>query len=120
MAGAAHHQTAPATIVEPPRIGPRVTAAYVVNAYSMPHTRPTPAKDHTMTLEEFAELVRQHDLTYSYSDDNRVWRKGQDERIAIEQAARDFDPADVQRIWNEAVDKKLAESARAQFYWRMK
>jgi hypothetical protein len=33
-------------------------------------------------------------------------------------AAKKFPAADVERIWNAMVDRKLVENARSSFYWR--
>ena len=70
-----------------------------------------------MTLEEFEQMVNRHDLTYDYSDDGAVWRRGVASENAIKEAAKQFTIEDVRRIWNAAVDKKLVESARKAFYW---
>jgi hypothetical protein len=71
-----------------------------------------------MTLDEFRMLVLSHDLTYDFSDDYRVRRRGDQNLAAIREAAEQFDRADVVRIWNEAVDKKLSSNARSGFYWK--
>lgn len=70
------------------------------------------------TLEEFEEAVNRHDLTHTYSDDGEVWRRGSADLDRIRKAAELFPVEDVTRIWNAAVDKKLVEECRAQFYWR--
>jgi len=71
-----------------------------------------------MTLEEFAKLVAQHDLTYMYSDDGRCYSRGSRELYAIKQAAESFSRDEVVRIWNAEVDRKLVEDVRPEFYWR--
>lgn len=71
-----------------------------------------------MTLKEFEEMVNRHDLTYSYSDDGRVYDNGLAQERAIMKAAKEFPIDDVKRIWNAMVDRKLIESAREQFYWK--
>lgn len=71
-----------------------------------------------MTLAELKELIDKHDLTFAYSDDGGVWRRGQAELHRIRQAAKDFPVEDVERIWNAKVDRTLIESVRGQFYWR--
>ena len=70
------------------------------------------------TLEEFEIAVQRHDLTHSYSDDGSVWRSGSADLARIQAAAKKFPADEVKRIWNAAVDKKLVERARQQFYWR--
>lgn len=72
-----------------------------------------------MTLDQFRAACVAHDLTYSYSDDGGVWRRGEAARRAIEEAAKQFPRAEVVRIWNETVDKKISqEGDRKSFYWK--
>jgi hypothetical protein len=66
---------------------------------------------------EFKRLVEGHDLTYSYSDDNRYYEVGQAQRDAILKLAESFPPIEVEQVWNACVDLKIAEPYRAQFYW---
>ncbi len=74
--------------------------------------------DEINTIEEFQRAVAGHDLTYAYSDDHSVWRRGSADHDRIRKAAEKFPREDVERIWNAMVDGFLIESARAQFYWR--
>lgn len=69
-------------------------------------------------LEEFTKLVNGHDLTYSYSDDGGVWRRGQAQRDAIRELAKELPREDVERVWNAMVDRSLVPDAREPFYWR--
>lgn len=69
-------------------------------------------------IEEFTKLVDQHDLTYDYSDDGAVWRRGCAQKDAIRALAQELPREDVERIWNAKVDRYLVEDARAPFYWR--
>lgn len=71
-----------------------------------------------MTLEEFESMVAAHDLTFEYSDDRDVWRAGCRSLDRINQAAKSLNRADVVRIWNAAVDRKIIEGQRDSFYWR--
>jgi hypothetical protein len=70
------------------------------------------------TLADFEDAVNRHDLTYSYSDDHSVWRRGCASEDRIRRAAEKFDRSDVERIWNAMVDRFLVEEARQQFYWQ--
>lgn len=70
------------------------------------------------TLDEFREACARHDLTHGYSDDGAVYRRGSEDLDRIQKAAEKFPREDVERIWNEIVDKKLVEDARKPFYWR--
>lgn len=71
-----------------------------------------------MTFAEWCDLVRHHDLTFAYSDDNSVWRAGQAvyDRILSESEA--FPRSDVITVWNDMVDSRLIPSARSTFYWK--
>lgn len=71
----------------------------------------------TMTFAEWSTLVRHHDLTFAYSDDNSVWRRGQAVLDLIRAESVNFPPADCARVWNEMVDSFLIPEARAPFYW---
>ena len=71
-----------------------------------------------ITVEQFTQMVKNHDLTYMYSDDGAVSRRGFESLQAIKTAAKDLDPRVVKTIWNAEVDKCLAEGYRKDFYWR--
>lgn len=70
-----------------------------------------------MTLDEFHQLVRQHDLTHMYSDDASVYRRGSAALSEIMEAAKQFSREDVVRIWNSEVDRKLHDGTG--FYWKV-
>ena len=72
-----------------------------------------------MTLEAFAILVRNHDLTYAYSDDHNIWVRGERQLADINKAALTIPREDAVRIWNEQVDKVLMAQFRPQFYWKV-
>lgn len=69
-----------------------------------------------MTLEEFTLMVRTHDLTYAYSDDPSVYRRGRDSYDMIVEAAKQLPREDVVRIWNEEVNRRLFDGS--DFYWK--
>lgn len=71
-----------------------------------------------ITIAEFEQLVDSHDIAFEMSEDIAVWRRGNQTLARINAAAKYLNRSDVVRVWNAAVDRKLAESARAQFYWR--
>lgn len=69
-------------------------------------------------IETFRKLVKFHDLTYNYSDDPNSYRRGRDSEYKIRALAQKI-PADLAKsIWNENVDKCLAENFRKNFYWK--
>lgn len=64
-------------------------------------------------------MCEAHDLTFEYSDDWRVWKKG---CISLDlvraQAALLPSKAEASRIWNAVVDRKITQAdERARFYW---
>ncbi len=71
-----------------------------------------------MTKDEFIKMVNDHDLTYTYSDDGAMFRRGADSLYAIKAAGHNFDRAFVVETWNAAVNAKLKEGFRTGFYWK--
>lgn len=71
----------------------------------------------TTILEEFAELVDKHDLQYVYSDDHSVYTNGQAEYRKIFSLAKQIPENEARAIWNAAVDRKVKESQRHNYYW---
>lgn len=69
------------------------------------------------TRQAFEKLVKDHDLTYSYSDDARVLRRGMAQRDAIEEMAKQLPREQVVAIWNKWIDRKIVEKFRSDWYW---
>ena len=57
--------------------------------------------------EHFLDLVWKHDVTYNYSDDINVWRRGAGEKDEICEFARRLIPARAQAIWNGRMDQAI-------------
>jgi hypothetical protein len=72
-----------------------------------------------MTEQSFREMCVRHDLTYDYSDDGSVWRRGRESYAAVREAAKLLPREAAVRIWNEVVDTKLVVRARSEFYWKV-
>lgn len=68
-------------------------------------------------VDRFKQLVSEHDITYDYSDDGATYRRGSAQRTAINELAAKIDPKVAAEIWNAAVDRKLIERARQNYYW---
>jgi len=69
--------------------------------------------------EIYERRVREHDLTYSYSDDPNSYRRGKESLSQLRTLVSAInDPEYTTRIWNENVDRCLAEGFRESFYWR--
>ena len=77
--------------------------------------------DPALTQEQaaFVALVNDHDLTYDFSEDGRVWRAGQASYQKIKSEAVKFDRAFVVEVWNASVDHKIVPSSREMFYWKV-
>jgi len=77
------------------------------------------------SLDAFQKLVANHDITYSFSDDNRVWKRGRESMDKIHQMFQDLvkeDPANEEKcikIWNDNIDKNLTGN-RDEWYWKTK
>lgn len=70
-----------------------------------------------MTESEFENMCKAHDLTYSFSDDQRVWRNGVNSYRKIRNAAKQLDTEVANKIWNRVVDQKINAEHVSQFYW---
>ena len=66
---------------------------------------------------EFLRLCREHDLTYSYSDDYRYYEAGERQYRRLRKFAERLDNHRVAEIWNAVVDEKLQPRLREDFYW---
>lgn len=66
----------------------------------------------------FKEAVDRHDLTYEYSDDHSVWRRGSTELTNIKSMAQDLDPEFVRETWNAKCDRALIPSEAPRWYWK--
>lgn len=66
-------------------------------------------------LEKLKRMIKYHDLTYMYSDDGGVYRRGSESEVAINELIKKF-PEEGVRLWNEMVDSKIKEGFREPFY----
>ena len=76
--------------------------------------------DGEVSLERFRDLLSRHDLTYAWSDDPRVRRRGAAELNAILALRDALGPsADraTQAIWNANIDQKMDSEERQSWYW---
>ena len=92
------------------------------------------ANTFALAVSEFEAAVKAHDISYSYSDDHRVWQRGCKSEDAVNLAAnkvRFIARADgmllsehvenvLETIWNEAVQAQFTESAWSTFKWQRK
>jgi len=50
-------------------------------------------------LEQYIDLLKHHDWSYTYSDDYRLWKKGEAERIVLILLRDKLDPT--YALWNK-------------------
>jgi hypothetical protein len=72
----------------------------------------------TAMLRAFEALVRSHDVSYNYSDDGCVWRRGQAQRDKILEMAKELPAEEVERIWNARMDEFFIEEEAPRWYWK--
>lgn len=68
----------------------------------------------TQEEQHFLDLVWQHDVTYNYSDDIDVWRKGAHEKDEICETAKKLIPARAQAIWNGRMDQAIRSGSQTE------
>jgi hypothetical protein len=70
-------------------------------------------------IEQFEDLCKAHDLTYTYSDDHSVYMKGSAQYKAIKELAEHIPNETAAEIWNKYVAIKLNESCRNDYLWKL-
>lgn len=73
-------------------------------------------KDSVTKLEEFAALIHAHDLTYQYSDDHRVWSRGDEQRQALLSLAQHLSRTEVEVIVELTAKAKVTDPAWCAHY----
>lgn len=71
-----------------------------------------------VTPEQFREMCKAHDLTFEYSDDSRVYNRGNEQLKAIEAAAKELPPGVAAEIWNRVVREKVLPGHEAGYLWK--
>lgn len=51
-------------------------------------------------IEQYIAALKAHDWYYDYSDDHQAWLKGNDQRVALQQMYRAFEPDLAKDLWN--------------------
>lgn len=52
-----------------------------------------------LNVDDYINMLKNHDWFYEYSDDHRMWVRGKDQRAAILEAKKDLDPDYI--LWNQ-------------------
>jgi len=68
----------------------------------------------------FQRLVNEHDVSYDYSDDPGVWRRGSSEKTRILQLAEELPEETVISIWNARMDRYFIPEEAPHWYWKPK
>jgi hypothetical protein len=68
-------------------------------------------------LQQFDELCKVHDLTYTYSDDHSVYQKGKHQYAEIMQLSEHIPYNEARNIWNKNVMEKLNAEYAGEFLW---
>lgn len=66
----------------------------------------------------FVQKVNRHDVTFAYSDDNSVWRRGQGEKDEIDFLAKQLPLEFVTEVWNKRMDAYFTASEAPRWYWK--
>ena len=97
---------------------PEPVAAWAAKQPDISEVKVEPLQD---CLEHFERLCNEHDLTFHFSDDGSVWRRGQWEYDRIRAMAKRLGPehADTcKSIWNAVAKQKIHSDHWEQFAWR--
>ena len=70
-------------------------------------------------IEQFRVAVQNHDVTYDYSDDHQVWRRGGAQLAEINRLAALIPRETAVKIWNERMDKYFVASEAPRWYWKV-
>ena len=66
----------------------------------------------------FRELCEAHDITYTYSDDGSVYRRGEAQYKQIVEFSKKIPHNIARQIWNQTVEKKLRKEVWSEYKWK--
>ena len=69
-------------------------------------------------IAEFDKLCKEHDLTYSYSDDHSAYTKGHEHHKKIMELSKEIPHNIAVQIWNKYVFEKLSEHYIEEYLWK--
>jgi hypothetical protein len=69
-------------------------------------------------LEQFEELCKEHDLTYSYADDYRDYVRGKHSYNMIMELSEQIPYYEARNIWNKYVMEKLNVEYVEEYLWK--
>ena len=69
-------------------------------------------------LQQFDDLCKDHDLTYSYSDDYRNYVRGRHSHKMIMELSEQIPHNEAVKIWNKYVMEKLNVEYVEEYLWK--
>ena len=69
-------------------------------------------------LQQFDDLCKDHDLTYSYSDDYRDYVRGRHSHKMIMELSEEIPHNEAVKIWNKYVMEKLNVEYVEEYLWK--
>lgn len=69
-------------------------------------------------VQKFRELCEAHDLTYTYSDDGSVYRRGEAQYKEILEFSKSIPRNLAVQVWNQTIEKKLREYDWDDYKWK--
>ena len=69
-------------------------------------------------LQQFDDLCKDHDLTYSYSDDYRDYVRGRHSHKLIMELSEQIPHNEAVKIWNKYVMEKLNVEYVEEYLWK--
>lgn len=69
-------------------------------------------------LQQFDDLCKDHDLTYSYSDDYRNYVRGRHSHEMIMELSKQIPHNEAVKIWNKYVMEKLNVEYVEEYLWK--
>ena len=69
-------------------------------------------------MEAFKDAVDHHDVTFDYSDDSAVRRRGSDQLRLIREMAKSLPQDKVAEVWNAKMDYMFTKDEAPRWYWK--
>ena len=68
--------------------------------------------------ETFREMCEGHDITYSWSDDYKVYSRGELQYLDLVEYSKSIPRNLAVQIWNQTVEKKLRKEVWDEYKWK--
>jgi uncharacterized membrane protein YgaE (UPF0421/DUF939 family) len=90
------------------------------SSHFLNYRKDTMKEEENKRLFLLKHMLAQHDITYTYSDDNDAFKKGQAQHVIIKDfvaALKGDDKRQARIMYNKHVDKTIAAHLVNDFYW---